>query len=535
MHTKQVLTIVCFFATSLLAGMVYAQPIIQPVEQVSPDNLPDAEEVSVVIDPLDISHIAASSNPGYFFYSTDRGQSWFGDGLGSSFGEAGDPSLTTDSKGNIYYAHLAYPASTYWLDRVVIQESTDAGKSYSDGTFTGHIPPRQQDKETIVCDKSESSPYFDNLYISWTEFDSYKSPFPLLDSSRILFSRSTDKGQSWSIPIVVSDKQGDCADSSYTVEGATCATAPNGDIYITWSGPNGLIFDKSTDGGISFGKDKVISPLIPGWDFPVAGLSRCNGLATTLCDIGNSKNRGNLYVFFSDKRNGDKNTDVFLLRSQDGGNTWDLPLRVNNDTTQFEQFLPAATIDPVTGVIYCAFYDRRNTNGSLLTDMYLARSIDGGSSFTNYRLTQNSFASNAGVFFGDYIGIAAQNANVYPIWMQVTKQTKALYLARVIDTGAFQDAVLQPANPKDQRLSLQISPNPASQRLNFALICNPEMYCSLILTDMMGREVATIYEGRPDNSMLNLSYNARLLTSGIYYCLARNGSEHVMQKFIISH
>ena len=533
---EKVLRLIFFFIAILISRTLSAQPIIEPVQKVSPDNLTDAEEVSVVIDPIHPDILAAGSNTGYFYYSTNHGQSWFGDNLGSSFGEGGDPSLTIDSKGNIFYAHLSSPLPPlYWLDRVVVQKSTDSGKTYSDGSFTGHIPPKQQDKETIVCDNSSSSPYHDNLYMSWTEFDTYQTHFPQFDSSRILFSRSTDEGETWSDPIVVSDRQGDCADSSNTVEGATCATALNGNIYITWSGHNGLVFDQSTDGGKTFGKDRIISTLTPGWNFPVSGLFRCNGLATTLCDISNSKHKGNIYVVFSDKRNGIQNADVFLLRSRDGGNSWDPPVRINNDTTQFEQFLPAATIDQTTGIIYCVFYDRRNTNGGTLTDMYLARSVDGGSSFTNYRLTKNPFTSNAGIFFGDYIGIAAQNANIYPIWMQVKLPTTALYMSRVIDTEAINEVVLQPLDHGDHLLSVQISPNPASNRIHFHLMHRPEQYCSLTITDVMGRSVSTVYEGRLNNSDENFSYNANRLPNGIYYCMAQSGEKRVVQKFIIAH
>ena len=537
MRPKKVLLLLMFSVLFVVSRSMHAQPILNPVQQVSPDNLTDVEEVSVVINPLHPEIIAAGSNPGNFYYSTNHGQTWFGDGFTSaSYGDAGDPSLTADSKGNIYFAHLGYPPSTYWLDRVVIQKSIDSGKTYSDGTFTGHIPPKQQDKETIVCDNSVSSPYHDNLYMSWTEFDMYQSPFPQLDSSRILFSRSIDAGETWSDPIIVSDRQGDCADSSNTVEGATCATAPNGDIYITWSGHDGLVFDKSTDGGKTFGKDRIISSLTPGWDFPVAGLSRCNGLATTLCDISHSIHRGNVYVVFSDKRNGVKNTDVFLLRSRDGGSTWDPAVRVNNDTTQYEQFMPAATVDPVTGIIYCVFYDRRNTNGGTLTDMYLARSVDGGSTFANYRLTENPFAANPAIFFGDYIGIAALNANVYPIWMQVVQKTTALYTSRVRDTGAFNESDVRPLRAdRENPASLSISPNPASGLMHFHLTNIPTGTCSVTITDVMGREIAAIFEGTPESAEQQFSFNANRLPNGVYYCILQTGEVRSVRKFIVSH
>ena len=183
------------FSTAVLIQESTAQLIIFPPIAVSADNLSDAEEVSIVVNPLHPDQLAAGSNVNYFFYSPDKGSTWTGDGLSSIYGEQGDPSLVADSKGNIFYAHLSNPAGGYWLDRIVIQKSTDGGRSYSAGVYTGHRgSQRQQDKEWLSCDLSPTSPYRDNVYMPWTEFDSYKSPFPKTDSSRILFSRSTDGG-----------------------------------------------------------------------------------------------------------------------------------------------------------------------------------------------------------------------------------------------------------------------------------------------------------------------------------------------------
>jgi hypothetical protein len=533
MQTKKVLILLSFLATIFLIRSVSAQPIISSVVQVSPDNLFDPEEVSIAIDQVDPTHIAAGSGPNYFYYSNNHGQSWQGDGIGSSFGQAGDASLTCDSKGNIYHAHLSSPvAPGYWLDRIVIQKSTDGGTSFpNDGSFAGHHPTRQQYKEFITCDLSTSSPYHDNLYLVWSEFDVFpdQNTPTRFDSSRILFSKSSDAGLTWSTPITISDRQGDCSDTSNSDVGASCATAPNGDIYITWYGPGGLMFDKSTDGGKTFGKDKVLSIMPLGWNF------RETGFATILCDISNSKQRGNLYVVYSYKQNGVKNSDIILLRSTDAGSSWSSPIRVNNDTTEFEQYLPAAAIDQVTGVLYSVFYDGRNTNGGNSTDLYLARSVDGGLNFSNYRLTLNPIFTSSGIYFTDYIGIAAFNSYVYPIWKQLKQSRSAIYLAVVRDTGAFHDAVLKPTGQADQLLSLQISPNPASNRINFDLLHQPENNIIITLSDVMGRNVATIYNSRSQSGDKKFSYDSRHLLNGIYYCTAQIGNERFVQKILILH
>ena len=59
------------------------------------------------------------------------------------------------------------------------------------------------------------------------------------------------------------------------------------------------------------------------------------------------------------------------------------------------------------------------THTNNFTDVYVARSTDGGETFTNFKVSQSSFNPNSSVFFGDYTNIAAFNKMVYPIWMRL--------------------------------------------------------------------------------------------------------------------
>lgn len=59
--------------------------------------------------------------------------------------------------------------------------------------------------------------------------------------------------------LTVSDQAGDCIDSDNTDEGAVPAVGPNGEVYLSWSGPQGIMFDKSTDGGVTWGKDVSVT------------------------------------------------------------------------------------------------------------------------------------------------------------------------------------------------------------------------------------------------------------------------------------
>jgi hypothetical protein len=397
-----------------------------PNVRISVPSATDPEEVTIAVNPANPLVLAAGANINYSFVSTDGGRSWNSHRLVSpSFGVWGDPSVLFDASGNLYYSHLSNPpAGGYWIDRIVVQKSTDNGLTFNDGAGIGYNPPLQnQDKEWLATDMT-SSPYSGSMYIAWTDFDRYGSASPT-DSSRILFSRSTDQGASWSSPVRVSDDAGNCVDSDSTDEGAVPAVGPQGQVYLSWSGPLGIMFDKSMDGGATWGKDIFVTAQPGGWDYMVPGIYRCNGQPVTACDAGSSPYRGTIYINWTDQRNGEDNTDVFCIRSTDQGTTWGPVVRVNNDTGAHQQFFSWMTVDQSDGAVYVVFYDRRNSAGNV-TDVVLAKSIDGGVTFTNTIVSDSAFVPRSGVFFGDYTNVAAMNGIAYPVWMRLDSATSAL-------------------------------------------------------------------------------------------------------------
>lgn len=403
--------------------------------RVSSTTSSDPEEVTIAINTKNPNQLAAGANIRYLYISNNGGTSWTQSNMTSSLGVWGDPCLIYDGLGNLFYAHLSNPPSPgYWIDRIVVQKSTDNGATWNQGAGIGFNSPKEQDKEWLAVDL-QNTPYKNFIYTTWTEFDSYGS-FNSLDSSRILFSRSTDQGNTWSVPVRVSDKGGNCIDEDLTVEGAVPTVGTNGEIYTAWSGPLGIMFDKSTDGGLTWGSDIFVSTQPGGWDFSVSGIYRCNGLPITACDTSRTFSRGNIYVLWGDQRFGTDNSDVFISKSTNGGNTWSPALKVNNDNTTRHQFFPWLTIDQTTGHLFVIFYDRRNTNGTT-TDVYVAKSIDGGETFDNFKISQTSFTPTASIFFGDYTNIAAFNRKVYPIWMRMDGTALSVWNAIVHDSSAI--------------------------------------------------------------------------------------------------
>jgi hypothetical protein len=378
----------------------------------------EPEEVSIAINPKNPAQILVGANTDKLYLSNDTGRTWTYQKLVcEKFGVYGDPVILWDTAHTFYYFHLSDPDKKLvndanWIDRIVVQSSSDFGKTFNYCIGIGKNGDKNQDKHWAYYDKRSNS-----IYVTWTQFDKYGSKKPQ-DSSVIMFSMSKDGGHTWSVPKRISYYAGDCRDSDETVEGATPYTGLNGEIYVAWASKKGIMFTYSKDGGESFLQPEVrIDTIYGGWDMKVSGLFRCNGLPFLVCDNNPaSRFAGNIYICFGDEKDKDKN--IWLLKSEDGGKTWSKRIKVNNDTTKREQFMPMMSIDPVTGYLYVLFYDRRNHVDSS-TDVYLAVSTDGGNSFKNYKINGKSFKPVPFVFFGDYIGVAAYNNIIRPVWMEL--------------------------------------------------------------------------------------------------------------------
>jgi hypothetical protein len=261
-------------AISLHFGLIAQVQNVMITDQYNP------EEPSIFINPKNPAQIMAGVNIKYIYLSNDSGKTWTGTEMTSDFGVWGDPCLLTDTAGNFCFLHLSNPPQGNWIDRIVFQKYETSINQWTTDTFMGLNGTKAQDKEWCIVDQNTNI-----LYTTWTEFDEYGSVDPL-DSSRIMFSRSLDGGQSWSPAKQINEVSGDCIDSDNTTEGAVPAVGPNGEVYVAWAGPVGLRFDRSLDSGTTWlDKDIFIDPMPTGWDYSIPGISRANGLPITLCDL----------------------------------------------------------------------------------------------------------------------------------------------------------------------------------------------------------------------------------------------------------
>jgi hypothetical protein len=424
-----------FFKTILIVGFIsLIQPFLgqshfkniqipKPITSTYPSS---QVEPSIAINPKNTNEIAVGTVLDDYHFSKDGGLTWKSYTLTSKYGVNGDPVMLFDKKNRIYFFHLSNYSKGSYIDRIVCQSAKRIDKKFNKGTFPKPNGTKSQDKHWVAYNNQKHE-----IYMTWTQFDKYGSKNPN-DSSVILFSKSSNSGKTWIDPIRISKKAGDCVDSNNTLEGAVPTVGLNGEIYVVWAGFKKLFFQKSLDGGKTWlQEEKEIATQDGGWDFSIPGLGRCNGFPILICDTNlQSPYKGRIYLNWADQRNGKNNTDVWLMYSDDGGETWSEHKKVNQDKKEAHQFFTWMALDQKSSSLYFVYYDRRNyTNNQ--TDVYLSVSKDGGSTFKDYKISESPFTPNDDVFFGDYNNIAVENGVIRPVWSRMDERQISLWIALI--------------------------------------------------------------------------------------------------------
>src|SRR5262249_51012361 len=166
-------------------------------------------------------------------------------------------------------------------------------------------------------------------------------------SSGVQFSRSTDGGQSFSTPIVVSDTNGG---QRFGI-GADPFVGPDGRVYVAWHDiSNAILVRSSATGGATLGEITTVAQRLIPFDALIPPQNVRGALVYPACGADRSTGpfRGRVYCSWMDN-NASGDTDIFLATSTNQGATWSAPLTVNDDgggSFQFNQWL---AVGPVTG------------------------------------------------------------------------------------------------------------------------------------------------------------------------------------------
>jgi hypothetical protein len=481
-------------------------------------NYPNEPSVAINKKNPDQLFVGTNGPAENYYYSTNGGESWIQAGDYSfEIGMWGDPCVVSDTSGNFYFFHLLRPGLAgggYGLpDRIYCRKisGNNLQNGWSMTATLGYNPPKMQDKEWAVYD-----PKYNNLYVVWTEFDEYGSSNPD-HKSNVLFSRSTDQGLTWSDGIRINEISGDCLDGENTPMQAVPTVGPNGEIYVSWPGPVGIVFDRSTDQGETWlDEDIFVSDKPGGRPFPVPGIYRGGSLPMITCDISDGPYNGTIYINWPDLRNGSNDADIWLSKSTDQGDTWSDLVRVNNDPPGNHQLFPWLTVDQANGNLYCIFYDRRNYEDRR-TDVYLAFSSDGGESFSNHKISSSFFVPYENVFMGDYSTISAHSNVIRPVWARmdwgnVSISTALIDLNLITEIGS--DNIFGDQNAKE---FISAYPNPFNSSATIKFKVNRMGMVNITIFNVLGDRVKTLVQKEMASGNYEVVFNAENLPSGIYF------------------
>jgi hypothetical protein len=136
---------------------------------------------------------------------------------------------------------------------------------------------------------------------------------------------------------------------------------------------------------------------------------------------------GRLYRVFVDAAAvGSTNMSILLSFSDDKGQTWSKPLKVNDDSGATSHFWPHVAVDQTTGNVGLSWYDARNDSSNVAVEYFGAVSFDGGKTISpSFQIANGpSNAANAPNSLNDYgeaSGLDFFGGVMHPAWADNSK------------------------------------------------------------------------------------------------------------------
>jgi Dockerin type I domain/BNR/Asp-box repeat len=377
-------------------------------------------EPSFIVDPSapnrllvgwrQFDSIASNFPQAAYGYSVDGGRRWAFPGVLIEGIARTDPVLNVDSQGVFYYYSLSHINEPFFY---YLHRSDDRGESWSDGVYAfGH------DKGWLAIDRT-GGPGDGNLYMHWS-----------LSDAR--FSLSRDGGQTFSEP----------AATPIAVGWGTLAVGLQGELYIAGSRAGTFFVQRSSDAphdvdqptfemirevGLGGSERKFTGPN-PG------GLL---GQVWIAVDESDGPARGNVYVLSPAQQYGSEDPlDLMFSRSEDRGETWSFPVRINDDPlgSNHWQYFGALSIAP-TGRLDVVWYDTRGSGQTNLSEVYYSYSTDGGRTWSANEAVSPPFDTHLGwpqqEKIGDYIQCSSDALGVNVIYTATFNGEQDLYYLRL--------------------------------------------------------------------------------------------------------
>jgi hypothetical protein len=398
----------------------------------------DSAEPFVAVNPAHPNNIVAEWTLGPLLnniagVSFNGGQSWqqvpvpLSVCSGGSFVAAGDPSLAFAPNGDLYAAGVS--GNAFATDDIYVCKSTDGGLHWSlPVAMPGNNNP-PNDVPVILVDPTDA--HF--VYVAWDG--------PISGHrGQAMFTRSADAGVSWELNrSIVQTAPQDYVQRNQLLVLPNGALVDVYELVNVKDSGHGiqqsfsLQVIRSTDHGQTWSVPANAAVMLPLYGGPLGNsltVDPENGqlVADPINQSVAADRQGNLYAVWEDGRFSNfQYNDIAFSMSADGGFTWSAPIRVNQTPLNIppgnrQAFLPTIAVAR-NGTIGVTYYDFRfnDANPGVPTDYWLVQcspsSTTAPANLANWgnelRLTPASFNLEAcpikvtGYFLGDYLGLAA--------------------------------------------------------------------------------------------------------------------------------
>jgi hypothetical protein len=372
----------------------------------------------------------SSSDGGKTWSETTLPFSACANGLG--YERASDPWVSFGPDGTAYTVSISFNQSNN-NNAVAAAVSKDGGLTWKNlSVIIADNAPNFQffnDKESVTADPAKAG----TAYTVWDRLELPNgNPDANLHTAAFrgptFFAKTTNGGQTWSSPKVIVNTPS----RQQTIGNQIVVNPKTGTLYDFFdliTPPFNVTafkvaFVKSTDGGNTWTQPQIISNLQTVFvSDPNTGQAIRTG--DIIPEPAIDPATGQLYVVWQDSRfNGGHFDEVALSTSTNGGATWSTPIQVNTNTPSNRPGFTPSIIVNSAGVVGISYYDFRSltTETKTLPTDYWFRTVTSTLSFGSethitgpFDMLTAPFAE--GFFVGDYEGLTAVGTNFHPFFV----------------------------------------------------------------------------------------------------------------------
>ncbi|HEV8676391.1 MAG TPA: sialidase family protein [Methylomirabilota bacterium] len=270
-------------------------------------------------------------------------------------GNSRQPHMALDAAGTL---HVAWADDSNGVFQILYKRSIDQGRTFSaaiqlSAGLEASLRPRLAVSGGAV-------------YVVWMQDPDHA---PGSNAKEIMFARSLDGGQSFRLPVNLSNTPGHSQEARVAVNGA-------GTVFVVWDEgwpTRHVALRRSTDGGASFEAERTVAPIATPPGCPAGGVGNCD---TIYPGIAVDRVQGSVYVVWHDRVG--TQPQVLFSRSLDGGATFSTPLNVSN--APIHAHCASITVG-FSGRILVAYESRKDLTDHKHNATFV-QSTDGGASFS---------------------------------------------------------------------------------------------------------------------------------------------------------